>query len=237
MNEINSTSWKEKKQDMARTEIKKIALALLKEGGFDNLSMHKIAREMQTTTPALYYYFKNRDALINELCADALAELQTALEQIHTSRRDEMLIRQAYLIVSEYYNWARQNPAQYRLLFANPLPGYTLPKTLSAQAAQTMADFLQICEQAHKAGMLSVPAIALTPEMRQELETYAASMQVNLPPEVTFTAVTGWAKLHGLISLEINGYLGQIISNQDRTFFLEARQLLEQIGFDYQRTI
>jgi len=236
MTEPNHLSWKEKKQATARDEIKQTALAILDEGGFESLSMHHIARRLQTTTPALYYYFKSRDDLLNELSADALSDLQTALRTVRTNHQSEMLIRQAYVIVSEYYNWARHYPVHYRLLFANPLPGYSLPDPLALQASQTIAVFLEICEQAHKAGMLTIPAPALTPEMRQQLEAYAESMQVDLPPEVTFTALIGWVKLNGLISQEISGALPRIISNLDRTFFLEARHLLEQIGFDFQRT-
>lgn len=237
MTEPNNLSWKEKKQAAARDEIKQTALAILDEGGFENLSMHNIARHLQTTTPALYYYFKSRDDLLNELSADALADLQTALRSVRTNHQNEMLIRQAYVIVAEYYNWARHNPTQYQLLFANPLPGYRLPESLAVQARQTLSVFLKICEQANLAGMLAIPVLALTPEMRQELEAYADSMQIVLPPEVIFSALTGWAKLQGLLSQEIHGGLLGIFSNLDRTFFLETRHLLEQIGFDFSRTI
>lgn len=237
MVEKNTFTWQEKKQANARDEIKDTALAVLQEDGFESLSMHRIARELQTTTPALYYYFKNRDALINELAADALADLQATLYQARNKHREEMSIRQAYVIVSEFYGWARQHPALYRLLYEQPLPDYTLPDELAKQTVRSMAGFLEVCERANVAGMLAIPALALTPEMRHELQAFAEEMNVMLPPEILFMALTGWARLHGLITSEINGVLGKVITNMDRTFFLEARHLLEQIGFDYQRTI
>jgi AcrR family transcriptional regulator len=236
MSEETTTNWKQKKQAMARDEIKHTALTLLKEGGFENLSMHNIARKMQTTTPALYYYYKNRDTLIAELSADALAALEVQVRQTLVDHQNEALIRQAYLVISAYYNWGRQNPAQYQLLYGSPIPGYNPPEALAEKITQTITFFLEICEKAVQANMLKIPVLALTPEMRRELQAFGTAMAVDLPPEVIFTVVTGWAKLHGMISSEINGFLPQVLTNIDRTFFLEARQLLEQVGFDYQRT-
>lgn len=236
MSETNPSEQKLDKHTAVRLEIKQAAFKLLESGGFENLSMHKIAKEMKTTTPALYYYFKNRNALLAALSEDVIENLEDHLRQSHAAHEHEATIRQAFAILSGFYNWGRENPLKYQLLFANPIPDYAPSETLYAHILRSMSVFLEVCQEAVKMNILSPQPLALTPEMKDELEGYGEKVGVQLPPEILFLTITGWARLHGLITLELNGYLTTVISNLDRTYFLEARQLLEEIGFTYQRT-
>ncbi|HKJ26134.1 MAG TPA: TetR/AcrR family transcriptional regulator [Anaerolineales bacterium] len=236
MSEVKPVDGKEKKQAETRETIKRTALALLNVGGFENLSMHKIAGWMGTTTPALYYYYKNRDALLADLSVDVSAFLETYLRETHAAHAHEAFIRQAFVILSGYYNWARENPAYYRLLFGTPVLRDSQAVLPSGQNLSCLSILFEVCQQAAKMNLLAKPALALTPKMLEELEAFSENLGVALSPEVVFMLVVGWTRLHGIISLELDGHLTQVMSNLDRTYFLEARKLLEELGFNPQKT-
>ena len=236
MSENKTANGKHVKQAAMRSKIKETAMTLLESGGFENLSMHKIAKEMNTTTPALYYYYKNRNALLAALSMDVVENLGIYLRETHAVHSHEAYIRQAFMILSAFYNWGRENALKYQLLFANPILDYEASEELYSRILYSMAVFLEVCQGAAKRNILSTPPLALTPEMREELQGYAEAIEVELPAEILFVVVTGWARLHGLIMLEFNGYLNTVFSDLDRTYFLEARKLLEEIGFTYTPT-
>jgi hypothetical protein len=137
------------------------------------------------------------------------------------------------VILSGYYNWARENPDNYRLLYGSPLPDYERQPATSRQILRSMSVFLEVCQKAGKMNLLAEPTLALTPDMREELLGLGVELGVELSPEILYLVIIGWSRLHGLISLELNGYLTQVITNLDRTYFLEARKLLDELGFNY----
>src|SRR3954449_3385127 len=62
-------------------EIKRTALALMREQGSTDIRFADIARAMSMTAPGLYRYFSGRDELITALVEDAFAELADELEK------------------------------------------------------------------------------------------------------------------------------------------------------------
>src|SRR3954451_23510885 len=97
--------------DTVRAAVKRVALSQLAAGGPPAVALNAIARELGVSGPALYRYFRNRDALLTELVLDAYTDLADALT------RGESLAH-------AYRAWALAQPHRYRLLFAAPLPGY-----------------------------------------------------------------------------------------------------------------
>jgi TetR/AcrR family tetracycline transcriptional repressor len=54
---------------LERDEVVRVALALLDEVGLDNLSLRKLAAELGVQAPTLYWHFKNKQDLIDEMSA------------------------------------------------------------------------------------------------------------------------------------------------------------------------
>src|ERR1700754_2465624 len=135
---------------------KRVALTQLESGGPSAVAINAIARELGVSGPALYRYFRNRDALMTELVRDAYEDLAAALAGAdsfpHASRA-----------------WALAQPHRYRLLFAAPFPGYDAHQPALVAAAQRSMDLL----------------LAIEPDSTR--------------------AVTVWSRLHGHVSLEIEG--------------------------------
>jgi AcrR family transcriptional regulator len=106
-----------------------VALDQLKAGGPGAVAINAIARELGVSGPALYRYFKNRDALLTALAKDAYDDLADTLTQ-------------AGSFTHAYREWALAQPHRYRLLFSAPLPGYDAHQPELVAAAQRSMDLL-----------------------------------------------------------------------------------------------
>lgn len=142
--------------DAVRAAVRNVALDQLKQGGPAAVAINAIARELGVSGPALYRYYRNRDALLTALIKDAYDDLAAALAAAGDLPR-------------AYRAWALAQPHRYRLLFAAPLPGYDAHQPELIAAAQRSMDLL----------------LAIEPDRER--------------------AVTLWSRMHGHVSLEIEG--------------------------------
>jgi AcrR family transcriptional regulator len=201
-----------------RDEVKRAALRQLADGGPPALSINAIGKELGVSGPALYRYFAGRDDLLTELIVDAYDELGEALSHAagRTSARPERERLRA--IARAYRDWAVANPHRYRLLFAEPLPGYDAHAERLVDASQRAMDVL--IDVLGNAGA-EVPSIAL----ERELERWARSRGIDAGAPVALRAVEVWARLHGFVSLEIGGSFASMQLDPDRLFRAELERL------------
>src|SRR3954454_2143297 len=142
--------------DTVRAAVKRVALTQLEQGGPTAVALNAIARELGVSGPALYRYFKNRDALMTALVKDAYDDLADALAD-------------APSLAHAYRAWALAQPHRYRLLFSAPFPGYDAHQPQLVAAARRSMEHL-----------------------------------LTIEPDET-RAVTMWSRMHGHVSLEIEG--------------------------------
>jgi TetR/AcrR family tetracycline transcriptional repressor len=64
---------------LSRNDIVRAALPLLERTGVDGLTVRAVADELGISSPAVYHYFANRDALIDRLCEQVAAEVDVAV--------------------------------------------------------------------------------------------------------------------------------------------------------------
>jgi AcrR family transcriptional regulator len=167
-----------------RDEVKTAALRQLAAGGPQALSINAIAKELGVSGPALYRYFAGRDELLTELIVDAYADLARALTD-------------APSFPAAYRAWALAQPHRYRLLFTAPLPGYDAQSDRLVAAAQEPMNLLI---------RALAPGPPPPPALSAELAAWAASRGVpDVDPAVAMRAVELWSRVHGLVSLEIEG--------------------------------
>jgi AcrR family transcriptional regulator len=127
--------------------------------------------ELGVSGPALYRYFRNRDALLTELVLDAYNDLADALTGADSLPR-------------AYRAWALDQPHRYRLLFTAPLPGYDAHQPSLVAAAQRSMELLLRVEPDRER------AVTLWSRMhghvRLEIEGNFAS--IGLDPDAPFAA-------------------------------------------------
>ena len=68
-----------KKQTNTREKILKVSGKLLAQRGYYGVSMNDIAEEMNFTKSSLYYHFKSKDHLVEELMKGSIADLKKRL--------------------------------------------------------------------------------------------------------------------------------------------------------------
>src|SRR6478735_7113587 len=158
--------------ETVRAAVKRVALRQLAEGGPAAVAINAIARELGVSGPALYRYFKNRDALLTALVLDAYDDLADALDASSLEA-----------FAQSYRAWALAQPHRYRLLYSAPLPGYDAHAPELVAAAQRSMQHL----------------LTLVDEER---------------------AVTLWSRVHGHVSLEIEGNFASMRLDPERLYAL-----------------
>lgn len=235
MVEEAGASRRERLHDATREEIKALARRQMAEEGTAALSLRAIARQMGLTAPALYRYYRDRDELITALILDAFNAQADTLEAVRASIPAEQYARQLLAAMLAYREWALAHPADYVLVLGNPIPGYQAPGEATTRAARrTLTLFLEIIEGARQAGQLTVPAEygALLARTQQQIVGGADRFGYALPHPALEIVLGAWAKVHGLISLELYGHLQPIIADPGALYHFEVLALLAQLGFD-----
>jgi AcrR family transcriptional regulator len=192
-----------------RQEIKDLALQQLAQGGPQALSVNAIAKELGVSGPALYRYFAGRDDLLTELILDAYADLTAAMADADGDLT---------ALAGAYRAWAVAQPHRYRLLFAAPLPGYDAhdPRLVaaSAEAMKVLLNALGGDETVEDA------------VLEKQLTAWASDRgMTEADPGRSLTAITAWSRLHGHVSLEIEGNFASMGLDADRLFAREVSSL------------
>jgi AcrR family transcriptional regulator len=187
-----------------RQEVKDVALRQLSEGGPQALSVNAIAKELGVSGPALYRYFAGRDALLTELILDAYADLAAALSAARPGLAG---------LANAYRAWAVAQPHRYRLLFGAPLPGYDAHEERLVAAA-------------HRAMTVVFRTLGSAPGVGDPtLEAQLAAWAPDVDPGPALAAVTAWSRLHGIVTLEIEGNFASMGLDPDRLFAREVAAL------------
>jgi AcrR family transcriptional regulator len=227
-----SVSRREQTHQNTYDEIKAIAWEAVTQGGTSALSLGAIARKMGLTTPALYRYFKNRDALISDLIGDAYGSFTSALNEVlaRTDSADHKARFRALFTV--YREWAVTNPQKYFLMFGVPAPDYKLSTDAGEKADQSFLILLEEIQNAEKDGRIdfSLAHVVYTPSLRERLQAVNHRGRSYSEKE-TYLALTVWSFIHGLVSLEISGGYRLILGESTEDFFqLQVEHFIQSIG-------
>jgi AcrR family transcriptional regulator len=215
---------RERLRAWTRGEIKAAALRQLAEHGPEGLSLNGIAKELGMTGPALYRYVASRDELLAELVVDAWEELADALERAAEANARTPPAGRLEAIGLAYRTWATAQPHRYRLAVQTRLgSGELAPERVIPAAQRAMAVTLDAIESLPKSRKRTVEP---PPELRAELETWIDRVG-DRPrrPAILLRGVIFWSRLHGLISLELDGHLASMQLDPDLLYRAELAEL------------
>lgn len=98
-----------------RNTILKVSLQIVKNEGWQALSMRKIAEAIEYTVPVIYEYFKNKDALLNELAKTGFQRLAAALDKARVSEKEgNHKLKKMWMA---YWDFAFSDSQYYQLMF------------------------------------------------------------------------------------------------------------------------
>ena len=212
-----------------RQRIVETAWRQIAASGAATLSLRSIARELEITAPAIYNYFPDRDALVTTLIIEAYTSLGDTQLAARNAALPAGLAGQLEATGLAYRRWALEHPQRYQLIFGTPIPGYHAPlPEVQPFAARSLSVLAGVVEDLRRAGQLNAPAF---PEVS---EAYKASFEVwktyggDMEVLSLSVAVLIWARVHGIVSLEIAGNLPPYGPDGDSLYRYELQAIVRQ---------
>src|SRR3954470_14132733 len=161
-------------KDETRTNILEAAYKIVKEEGWQALSMRKIADEIEYTAPIIYEYFSNKEAILAEL--NKKGYLYLAKEMEEAKNKHELPGDQLEAMWMAYWNFAFKKKELYQLMFGVQMNCCSMQKSPEAEA----------------------PAKLITDAIRRLMD--GKDLSEN---EVCRRYYTFWSVVHGLISINL----------------------------------
>jgi AcrR family transcriptional regulator len=176
---------REREKDQIRAAILDAARELFVALGYQGVCMRAIAEKIEYSPTIIYNYFRDKDALISELCQSDFASLA---DHLHEAARISHPVQRLRQCGREYVRFALSYPNHYRLMFMTPYP---------FRAGDSKFD-------QHKAEVKGNPETDAYAFLTTLVQQVADAGRLQGPnPNIQLIAQTLWAGLHGVISLEI----------------------------------
>ena len=102
------------KEEM-RTAILATAWQMVKEDGWQSLSIRKIADAIEYSVPVIYDHFENKEAILLEFGKDGFGLLIRKIQQAKKKTADPA--EQLKAMADAYWNFAFKNKEYYQLMF------------------------------------------------------------------------------------------------------------------------
>ncbi|WP_018614720.1 TetR/AcrR family transcriptional regulator [Segetibacter koreensis] len=157
-----------------KMKILEAAYKIVKEEGWQALSMRKIADEIEYTAPIIYEYFSNKEAILAEL--NKKGYLYLAKEMEEAKNKHEHPAQQLEAMWMAYWNFAFKKKELYQLMFGVQMNCCSMQKTPEAEA----------------------PGKLITDAIRKLMPGKELSED-----EVCRRYYTFWSVVHGLVSINL----------------------------------
>lgn len=148
------------------------------ELGYEATTMRAIAERIEYTPTAIYHHFKNKEAMLAELCAADFRALAAAFRKIG---RIEDPIERLRKSGKTYVEFGLDHPRQYQLMFMTRKPTEIMTTLHSADPSEDAYTFLRD----------TCAAAIATGRLRPEYD------------DAEELALMAWSSLHGLLALHI----------------------------------
>jgi AcrR family transcriptional regulator len=223
---------REKKRTAALDEIRSTAWKQIAEKGAAALSLRGIARAMGVTAPALYRYYRDRDALVTALLMEAFTAFGNAMETARDTHPVDDHVGRFRTICRTYFKWAAENPQRYALLFGTPIQGYLFAEELGPVAQRSFLVLQGVIGEAQAAGKIT-GELAFQRLPTSIRSRYEALRKMGMPysPIVTHLALSIWSMMHGITSLYLYHYLtGFLQENVEAFVEFEIEKMVRMLG-------
>jgi AcrR family transcriptional regulator len=209
--------------------IKEAAWSQIAREGAAALSLRAIARDLNITAPAIYNYFPDRDALVTALIIDAFTSFgDWQLKARDTVPQDDLAGRMSAIGLA-YRDWAHTFPQRYQLIFGTPIPGYEGPlEKIFPSSARSLSALVSVVEGLRLAGKLNVDTF---PKVKSDYKVSFEAWKTyggNADILSLSVAMIIWARVHGIVSLEIQGNLPPFGPKGDALYRYELQSIYEQ---------
>lgn len=227
-------SRRERVRKATITEIKAVARQQMAEQGAAALSLGAIARAMGMTTPALYRYFTNRDALVTELVVEAYQALGDVLEENFQAHQHDPYDIRFMAICNTYRNWAVAYPQGYTLIYGTPIPNYHAPRERTVDlASRVIAVFGRFFGEAQQAGKLTIPAAyqQLSPKFQQVLANFPLEEATT---SIFILTILIWSRINAVVWSALYEHFPPGMADSGELFQIEMQVICHELNLDCQ---
>src|SRR5688572_22631877 len=110
-----------RQKEEVKASILTAAWQLVKEEGWQSMSIRKIADAIEYSVPVIYDHFENKEAILLEFTKRGFRLLTTELQAAKESASDPAAQLEA--IAHAYWNFALKNKEYYQLMYGLGMPG------------------------------------------------------------------------------------------------------------------
>ena len=167
-----------------REEILHAAKELFLEQGYDSTTIRRIADRVGISAPALYLYFKDKEALMLALCDQTFGHLIEAIAEIEKTVGDPL--EQVRRFGEAYARFGLSHPDEYRLVFM----GSNIPESMRKIGHRAPID------DPSRPGIGGAIVFNRLVAMLAQVE--ASGVKLNYPPDTC--AELCWMAMHGLVA-------------------------------------
>ncbi len=170
---------KKREKELLRRLILDAARELFVAQGYENVSMRKIAEQIEYSPTTIYLYFKDKSQLLQEICETSFEKLADEIRKSQELGGTPLEILRRVMMA--YVDFGLNNPYHYDVVFISPKQkyfrenGYSYEGSASQRAFEILAESVTECARAGFFG----------------------------PGNPAVIAQTLWAGLHGVTSLLI----------------------------------
>lgn len=163
-----------RQKEEIRASILATAWQMVKEEGWQSLSIRRIAEAIEYSVPVIYDHFENKEAILYEFGKEGFKILAKKIQQAKDKTDDP--VEQLKIMADAYWNFAFKNKEHYQLMYGMGMPGCEVEKCLPEKT--TFRNLV--------------------------MEPIAAIIERGKNPEANpcLKYYTFWSILHGLISLK-----------------------------------
>ena len=212
----------------ALQQIRRHGYEQIAAGGPTALSLNGIAKAMGMSGPGMYRYFASRDELLTTLVTESYEDLAQALEAAAGAARDAPPDARLRAAMNAYREWARASPHRYRLVFGSTYGSGELdPDRIIPAAARSMAVLLT--DLAGLDPTTPGPTVKSS-ALRRAVQRWGkvrAGGQIS-DPGVLLLGLLAWSRMHGIVSLEIEGFYEQVGVDPGLLYDAEIQHIIEQ---------
>jgi AcrR family transcriptional regulator len=201
--------------------------------GTAGLSLRGIARELGITAPAIYNYFPRLDDLITALIVDAFTALADAIDAAEAAVESEACGPKVMASCLAYREWAIAHPVDFQLIYGNPIPGYVAPAAVTVPLARRPFDGLfRLFFEAYQTGELVIPAeYATVPvSIAEHFAAWLPAAGYDFPDALLCLLMSGWARIHGMVMLELFEHLGPVVGDAAAFYRYELDAFTARLG-------
>ena len=171
-----------------RAQLIEAALEMIEESGTKDLTLRGIAKRAGVSHAAPYRHFKGKEALLEAVASEGFSLMLSEIRERISTLGDDPLAR-FRVCGSAYIDFALAHRAHFRVMFAAPFDGVTLPDSLKPESTPFFQLFLSIIDECLEAGVLKG-------ESGRDI------------------CVTAWSVVHGFSLLVMDGHLVKTISGR-----------------------